>query len=154
MDINSRSQYPSCVLSNFACHLFTFDGVECRSMEGLLQSFKFSRQHIQVEVCKLTGGEAKRRGRKRNRAWKRVQKLWWKGVAYDRAGPEYQQLLNRAYDTLAQNTNFRKALLATGYSPLFHSIGNPNKPDTCLTEYEFCSILRRLRQEFQQEEWS
>ena len=40
MDIRSSGSYPANKLSNFAPHRFVFDGVECRSMEGLLQSFK------------------------------------------------------------------------------------------------------------------
>jgi len=152
LDIKSGSQYPSFVLSNFTSHLFVFDGVECSSMEGLLQSFKFDKLYMQIDVCKLVGIEAKRRGQERNNDWRQVQKLWWNGVEYYRDGPEYQQLLDRAFDALAQNANFRKALLATGNSPLTHSIGNTNKLDTCLTEHEFCSRLERLRWKFQQEE--
>lgn len=150
MDIKSGSQYPSCVLSNFACHLFTFDGVECRSMEGLLQSFKFNKPHIQVAICKLIGSGAKRRGQKRNRTWKRVQKLWWNGVTYDRNSNEYQKLLDRAYEALSQNENFQRALLATKDSSLTHSIGSSKKSDTCLTEREFCSRLKKIRTRLQQ----
>ena len=36
MDIGSKSGYPSSALSNFAPHAFVFDGVECASLEGLL----------------------------------------------------------------------------------------------------------------------
>ena len=114
-------------------------------MEGLLQAFKFDKQHIQIEVCKLAGLAAKRRGQKRNKAWKRVQKLWWKSVAYDRHGPEYQQLLDRAFEALSNNDSFRRALIATGSSSLAHSIGKSNPSDTCLTEREFCSRLEHLR---------
>lgn len=68
MDIGSKSTYPAGALSNFSPHPFTFDGVECASMEGLLQSFKQDKPHIQVETCKLVGLQAKRKGQKRNRA--------------------------------------------------------------------------------------
>ena len=37
MDIGSGNGYPSGALSNFSPHPFVFDGVECNSMEGLLQ---------------------------------------------------------------------------------------------------------------------
>ena len=43
MDIGSKAIYPASALSNFSPHPFTFDGVECNSMEGLLQSFKFDK---------------------------------------------------------------------------------------------------------------
>ena len=149
MDIGSKSGYPASALSNFAPHPFIFDGVWCASMEGLLQSFKFDKQHIQIEVCKLVGIKAKRRGQKRNKAWKRVQKLWWKGVEYGRHGTEYQELLDRAYSALVKNSAFANALLATRNSTLSHSIGNSKQSETCLTEREFCSRLEKLRSELQ-----
>ena len=55
MDIGSKKGYPSSALSNFAPHPFVFDGIECSSMEGLLQAFKFKNADMQVEVCKLVG---------------------------------------------------------------------------------------------------
>lgn len=145
MDIGSKSGHPSSALSNFAPHSFMFDGVECASMEGLLQSFKFDKTHIQVEVCKLVGIKAKYRGKKRNKAWKQVQKLWWKGIAYDRHGDEYQHLLDRAFDALSQNESFKRALVATHNSSLTHTIGNTKEFDTVLTEREFCSRLEKMR---------
>lgn len=151
MNIGSGSGYPASKLSNFSPHPFVFDGVECASMEGLLQSFKFDKPHIQVEVCKLVGKTAKFRGKKRNRAWKSRQKLWWNGVEYDRHGQEYQYLLDRAYDALAQNTKFQAALFATGSASLKHSIGSSKQQNTVLTEREFCSRLERLRSELQQQ---
>ena len=145
MDIRSKAGYPASALSNFAPHPFVFDGVECASMEGLLQSFKFDKSHIQVEVCKLVGLIAKRRGQKRNKNWKRLQKLWWQGQEYDRHGIEYQDLLDQAFNALAQNESSRKALRETQGSVLTHSMGNSKECDTVLTESEFCSRLEALR---------
>ncbi len=145
MDVGSKHGYPAGALSNFTPHPFVFDGVECASMEGLLQSFKFDKVHIQVEVCKLTGFAAKKRGMPRNQTWQRLQKLWWKGVAYDRDGKGYQDLLDRAYDAMFENTKFRQALKASGRAVLTHSIGRSNIRETVLTEREFCSRLMRLR---------
>lgn len=150
MDIGSKSGYPASALSNFSPHSFVFDGVECASMEGLLQSFKFDKPHIQVEVCKLTGKAAKFRGQKRNKAWKSRQTLWWKGVAYDRHGAEYQELLDRAYNALSQNSKFKNALLATGNATLTHSMGKNKEQDTVLTEREFCSRLKKIRDRLKQ----
>lgn len=145
MQVGSKSGYPYSNLSNFSPHPFVFDGVECSSMEGLLQSFKFDKEHIQVEVCKLVGYAAKKRGRMRNSHWQRQQKLWWKGQEFDREGKEYQKLLDRAYDALSQNTSFQRALLATGSAVLKHSIGRSNPKETVLTEREFCSRLMIIR---------
>ena len=147
MDIKSGCGYPASALSNFAPHPFNLDGVSVASMERLLQSLKFDKIHIQVEVCKLVGKEAKFRGKNRNGAWQRVQKLWWQGVAMDRKGEEYQNFLDRAYEEMAsQSESFRKALLATQNAVLAHSIGRNKEAETVLTEREFCSRLMRVRE--------
>ncbi len=151
MDIKSGSGYPSSALSNFAPHPFVFDGVAVASMEGLLQAFKFDKVHIQVEVCKLVGIGAKRRGSKKD--WQSRQKLHWNGVEYDRKGDGYQKLLDRAYQAMCdQNEGFRKALLATQNATLEHSIGRSKQNETVLTRTEFCSRLLKLRRELQDKE--
>lgn len=147
MDIGSGKGYPSSALSNFAPHPFVLDGVECASMEGFLQSLKFDKPHIQVEVCKLVGIAAKRRGQKRNKAWKSTQTLWWQGTAYSRTSPEYQALLDRAFSALAKNDSFRRALLETGNAVLRHSLGKHNPKETVLTEGEFCLRLMHIRRQ-------
>ncbi len=146
MDIGSGKGGPQGRLSNFHPRPFVFRGVKCASMEGLLASLKFDKPHIQIEVCKLTGLAAKRRGQKRNKAWKSQQTLWWDGVAYDRDGAAYQHLLDEAFDALAQNTAFQKDLLATGDAVLRHSIGRNKKSETVLTQREFCSRLTKIRE--------
>lgn len=145
MDIGSGNGYPSSSLSNFSPHPFIFDGVECNSMEGLLQAFKFDKEHIQVEVCKLIGKGAKFRGKNRNKQWKQAQTLWWKGKAYKRSSDEYQELLTRAYDALFTNEGFKAALKATNNAVLTHSIGRSKESETVLTEREFMKQLNRLR---------
>ena len=147
MDIGSRNKYPAGALSNFSPHPFIFDGVKCSSMKGLLQAFKFDKKHIQVEVCKLTGIAAKKRGSKRN--WQIKQKLWWDEECYARGGDGYQALLDRAYEALAKNEKFKKALLATNEATLTHSMGKRKKSLTVLTEREFCSRLMKLRNKLQ-----
>lgn len=146
MDIGSKKGYPSSALSNFSPHPFIFDGIECASMEGLLASFKFKDTNVQVEVCKLVGLKAKYRGKKRNKAWKRSQTLWWMHKAYKRDSDEYQELLDRAYNALAKNTKFQKALLATRNAVLKHTIGGSDMSNTVLTRSEFCSRLTKIRE--------
>lgn len=152
MDVGSKAGWPSSALSNFAPHRFVFDGVECVSMEGFLQSLKFDKPHIQTEVCSLVGLQAKRRGQKRNKAWKRVQTLWWKGVPMKRNSAAYQTLLWNAYLELSKNDSFRRALLATRNAVLTHSIGSRDSSQTVLTEQEFCRILTDLRERISCEE--
>ena len=153
MDIKSGFGYPASALSNFAPHPFVFDGVEVASMEGFLQSLKFDKEHIQVEVCKLVGKAAKFRGKKKD--WRVDQKLYWKGVTYERKGDAYQELLDRAYYEMAiQSDSFRRALLATHQANITHSIGRSKEAETVLTEREFCSRLMATRRWLQDEEMS
>lgn len=150
MDIGSKSGYPSSSLSNFAPHAFVLDEVQCASMEGFLQSLKFSNPDMQVEVCKLVGITAKRRGSKKN--WKTTQTLYWRGKPYKRDSEDYQKLLDRAYYALSQNASFQRALLATCNSSLTHSIGKNKINETVLTVQEFTSRLYKLREELQQKQ--
>ena len=152
MDIGSGTGYPSASLSNFAPHPFIIDGVECNSMEGFLQSLKFSNPDMQREVCKLVGKQAKFKGKKKK--WWRTQTLYWQGVEFSRNSQEYQELLDRAFDALSKNESFKKALLATGNSPLTHSIGKINPSETVLTRAEFCSRLTKIRNRYLKEDKS
>ena len=149
MDIGSGNGFPQASLSNFAPHPFVFDGVECNSMEGLLQSFKFSNPDIQKEVCKLVGKQAKFKGKKKK--WFKTQILYWQGKEFKRDSEEYQELLDRAFEALSTNESFKKALLATGNATLTHSIGKTQQSTTVLTRSEFCSRLTRIRTKLQRQ---
>ena len=143
MDIGSGSGYPESALSNFAPHPFVIDGIQCNSMEGFLQSLKFKEPEMQKEICQLVGKAAKFTGMKKK--WYRTQTLYWQGKEYRRDSDEYQQLLDKAFSCLAENTGFQKALLATGTSTLTHSIGKTKISETVLTRSEFCSRLMAIR---------
>jgi hypothetical protein len=145
IDLGSGSGYPQSALSNFSQYKFEFEGVECNSMEGLLQSFKFDKEHIQIEVCKLVGKGAKFRGKKRNKVWKRTQTLYWKVIPYKRDSEEYQLLITSAFNALFSNEKFKSALKATNNAGLTHSMGKNKESETILTEREFISQLNRLR---------
>ena len=143
MDIGSGKEYPSNALSNFSPHPFVFDGVEVNSMEGLLQALKFKNFDMQIEVCKLVGKAAKFRGKQKK--WYTTQKLYWNSVEYDRSSKEYQDLLDRAFNALSENSSFQKALLASGKSTLTHEIGKSKENETVLTKREFISRLNKIR---------
>ena len=144
MDIGSGHGYPADALSNFAPHPFVLDGIECNSMEGFLQSLKFSNPDMQREVCKLVGRAAKFKGKKKN--WYVKQVLYWQGKEIPRDSDEYQILLDRAYMAMAtQNRGFQSALLATQNAALTHSIGKTKTNETVLTRSEFCSRLTKIR---------
>jgi len=144
MDIGSGKKYPSNALSNFAPHPFVIDGIHCASMEGFLQSLKFSSPEMQGHICTLVGLAAKRAGSKKR--WQKTQTLYWRGKEIKRDSEEYQKLLDRAYVALSKNDGFRRALLATKSANLTHSIGRSKQSETVLTKKEFCSRLIKIRE--------
>lgn len=144
MDIRSGAKYPAGALSNFSPYKFTVDGVVCNSMEGFLQSLKFSNEGMQRHICSLVGRLAKAKGAKKN--WQRTQTLYWKGISYKRASDDYQKLLDKAFTALSMNRKFKKALISTQSSNLTHSLGKKKINQTVLTQQEFCSRLLMLRE--------
>ena len=143
MDIGSRGSYPSNSLSNFSAHGFVIDGVVCNSMEGFLQSLKFSNVDVQEQVCTLVGVKAKYRGKPKK--WWTTQTLWWRGKEIDRHSDEYSDLISRAYDALSENSSFQRAILSTQNAVFTHSMGKNDASHTILTEREFCRNLHRVR---------
>jgi hypothetical protein len=143
MNIGSGNTYPAGALSNFSPHPFVIDGVECNSMEGFLQSLKFKSPEMQVHVCTLVGFAAKKKGKGKN--WQQSQTLYWKGKEIKRYSQEYQDLLDKAYTALYENTKFKKALEASKGAVYTHSIGKTKQSETVLTTKEFCSRLLKLR---------
>lgn len=143
MDISSGAGYPASSLSNFAPHEFIIDGIKCASMEGFLQSLKFQNPDMQKYVCSLVGKAAKFKGK--NKKWQKTQILYWQDETTKRDSERYQKLLDDAYNELAKNKSFKKALLATGNATLTHSMGRTKISETVLTKQEFVSRLTRIR---------
>ena len=143
IDIGSKGKYPANILSNFFAHAFVFDGVECASMEGFLQSLKYRNAKKQAKVCALVGKEAKAAGSKK-RLWKLTGNLYWKGKRYKRKSSEFDALRFDAYKALLSNETFREALISAKGKILAHTIGKHDKKSTILTEEEFIDYLNRL----------
>ena len=147
IDVTSGGAWPASELSNFAAHPFRLDGIQCASMEGLLQSLKIPDPALQIEICALVGGEAKSRG---TDAWRATQTLWWRETPMGRSSAAYQALLDRAFEALSTDHRFQQALLATGHATLIHTPGEGRGPsETCLTNEEFLSRLTLLRARLQ-----
>lgn len=144
LDIRSNGLYPSNVLSNLCSNAFVFEGVECGSMEGFLQSLKYKDEERQRQICAMKGGEAKKHS---TTAWQKDQILWWKGKPIDRQDiDEYSEFLKKAYQAMfEQNERFRKALLQTRGMELTHESGNGDCKKTILTFWEFTMLLTDLR---------
>lgn len=149
MDIGSGSGYPSSNLSNFSPHGFVVDGVECASMEGFLQSLKFQDPEMQKHVCTLVGKAAKFKGKKKK--WWKTQTLYWQGETIPRDSERYQELLDKAFNALSENSSFRRALLATQNATLTHNMGKKKPSETVLTKNEFTSRLTAIRTRLQNE---
>ena len=143
MDIKSGKSGPAGGLSNFQPRPFIYDGVECASMEGFLQSLKFSNIDMQRHVCTLVGRAAKNAGRGKN--WQKTQTLWWNGLPIKRDSDQYQQLLDEAFVALFRNKKARECLLSTGDAKLTHNIGRIKMSETVLTRNEFCKRLMDIR---------
>ena len=145
IDIRFKDGYPSCALSNLNEYHFVFDGIECASMEGFLQSLKIRDVEDQRQVCKMVGIDAKIWGSQQSE-WREDQTLYWLGKKYYRHGDAYYSLLERAYlECSYENEDFQEALLATSGKQLTHRIGKSDPCDTILTENEFCLLLTNLR---------
>lgn len=143
IDIRSRSSGPAGRLSNYAERCFVFDGVPCRSLEGVLQSLKCPDENGQKAICLLTGGWASKAGKMHD--WKKGQTLYWKGTPYPRKSAAYQELLTRIYDAVfEQDASFREDLKALKGRAIDHSMGLSNPAETVLTRMEFVRQLERL----------
>lgn len=92
--------------TTFAEHRFTFDGVECRSLESVLQSFRFADCNEQIRICSLDPWQARQEGKQND--WTLTETLYWQGTSYSRLKPEYQELLDRLFQQMfEQDAVFR-----------------------------------------------
>ena len=144
IDIHSQKPYPSGSLSNFADHPYCLDGIPIRCQEGLLQSLKMPPE-LQKSICMSDARTAKALGS--TYRWQENGAIFhWNGRNFSRYSKEYQDFLKRSYDALVdQNDDFAKALLDSGHAILWVSIGKLSRKQTCLTTFEFISLLYRAR---------
>jgi len=144
INIHSKGKYPANALSNFAPHTFDFDGFEdIPTMEGLLQSLKFSDPLKQQFILYLPAKMAKKLGGKQK--WDTY--LYWKGKPINRYSEKYRAFLMQVYRQLLQNSDFREALKASKGHILLHTIGKTRRRSTVLTWWEFLYILNTLKKE-------
>lgn len=144
IDIDWRVDDEYRILSNLADKRFVFDGEHIRSLECVLQSIKIVDANEQAKFWQQPGFWCKKQGR--NIPWQGSRLLWWKGVPMDRDGDEYQSFLDGLYGAVfVQCPAFSAALVASGDQELTHSIGSTDPMFTILTQEEFLSRLRMLR---------
>ncbi len=161
LDIYSKNPYPSCALSNFRRCSFNLDGIECSSIEGVLQSLKVlipspkedynlwvERMDLQKKICSYANNKAKREGNFLN-LFNPQRLLNWQGVSLKRESKEYQSFLKRLFEArYLADAEYRSALYDTRNFKLTHSIGKHDKSQTNLTEEEFIGMLNHLRTKF------
>jgi D-alanine-D-alanine ligase-like ATP-grasp enzyme len=147
-DIGSRSTgVPSALLSAFDALPFTLDGIRLKSMEGFVQSLTCEKIEDQHTRKILRGWEAKALETAEKSVWPEDQVLHWGKNKMRRDGPEYQALLDRAFEKFFyQNAQFRDVLRASGCSVIRDRTREREPTKSVLTERELCRRLNRLRQ--------
>ncbi len=162
LDIYSKNPYPSGTLSNFRRCSFTIDGIECASIEGILQSLKVlippkqqnpklwqERMDLQKKICSYANNKAKRQGSFLN-LFNPKHELNWRGISLNRNSKEYQKFLKRIFEArYMSDPEYRSALQDSKDFKLTHSIGKHDKSQTSLTEEEFIGMLNHLKTKFQ-----
>ncbi len=150
VDISSRASGPAGRLSNYTERHFVLDGVQCHSIEGVLQSLKTDDTEAQKQICLLTGGWASKAGKAFD--WQSSQRLYWQGVSFERRSEAYARLLTHIYDTVfMQDSGFRADLAALKGRNIDHRMGLSNPSETVLTRFEFLQQLRRLMEKTENE---
>ena len=85
----------------------------------------------------------------KKKKWWKTQTLYWQGEAIPRDSERYQELLDKAFNALSENSSFKRALLATQNATLTHNIGKKKTSETVLTKNEFTSRLTAIRSRLQ-----
>jgi hypothetical protein len=144
LDIRSGAPGIAGRLSNATRREFSFYGVVCRSIEGVLQSFKFRDINRQLNLCALWGKAAEAEGEIQD--WQNSQTLYWENKPFPRGSEEYQNLLSRLfYEVFIQDARYRNDLRRLCRDWRFtYSTGNMDPCETLLTESEFCRRLAWL----------
>lgn len=129
------------VLSNLQPCEFVFLEKHCKSVEGVLQSLKFTDETKQSETIALAGFPAKMAGKN-----VKYTNLHWFGVSFDRKSNFYQEFLNELFFcSFEQNLLRQKELISTQNHTLKHTIGCNDPSKTILTVDEFINNLTSIR---------
>ena len=130
-------------LSNFTERDFSFDEIHCRSIESVLQSFRFPDMVVQADICGMGAKEA--RQAESDEDWKETGILYWMGRPYQRQGQEYQALLDRLYQSVyEQDKSFRVETILCHNADLRVKRWSRSPQVTLLTQDEFLDRLKAL----------
>lgn len=146
IDISFKSKGIAKALSNLCPYPFKIDGTECASMESFIQALRVKNSFLQEDICKKAGPFCYSI-RTMFDDWRITQKVYWKGIEYDRHSPKYIELMQKAYSNLYSfSPTFKYALnkaKAEKYT-LIHSVGCTDKNETLLTPQEYIDLLKYL----------
>lgn len=148
IDISFKSKGIAKALSNLCPYDFLINGVKCASMESFIQSLRIKDELLQKEICKKTGPFCYSI-RTMFDDWRVTQKVYWKGIEYDRHSLEYTLLLRNAYKNLYTYSNTFKYALNKAKEEkytLIHSVGCTDKNETLLTPQEYIDLLHSVMQ--------
>ena len=130
-------------LSNFTERDFTFDQIRCKSIESVLQSFRFLDMMDQAGICGMDAKEA--RQAESDKDWKETGILYWMEKSYQRQGVEYQALLDRLFQSVyEQDDSFRVDTILCHNADLRVKRWSRNPLATLLTQGEFLDRLKAL----------
>lgn len=142
-NITPIGRHPEDILSNLCGNDFCFDDVQCRCMEGFLQSLKYQDEEQQRKVCLMNGTDARQDS---NSTWEKSQILWWKGRPIKRQSSEFRRLVRKVYESMYEwSARFRDILMSTEGKELRYNSGQNDSHKSILTDKEFCKILTDLR---------
>lgn len=149
LDIRFNRPSPRCELSNLWPRQFTFRGLECGSVEGVLSTL-FAPVHMREELVARSGFDAfyAIRG-------EAVRNFLYFEKPIDRFSQEYTDFLYELYYAAFSQDEFSRKILVETYKlgiVLRHSVGKSGKENTILTESEFVETLNRVRKELFAEE--
>jgi len=153
-DISDNRGWPYGMLDPSAPVRFEIDGVECASLDGFVESLKFSTVKEQKNITKRVGNDAKKNSAIKdffphNKTADRM--LHWQGESFKRNSKTFDKLIARAFREMAKNPRYQAALLLTQDVTFTHSKGKANKKDTVLTKKELIDNLTELRAELKLE---
>ncbi|MBI3983840.1 hypothetical protein HY346_00915 [Candidatus Microgenomates bacterium] len=139
---NSTESLRARLLSNFSPHPVRVGGINAATVESFLQAIKYPPRSVMRR--QLLAADA--RFAKRNSPDPAPEIIQWGRATFEyRSGPHMFLQTTAVFAKFDQNEEAAEALLATGYLPLDHVTGIPERPDTCLQAFEFCHILAETR---------
>jgi len=142
----------ACKLGNFYASPFTIDGLLCGSIEGFIQSLKFSDEQKKRLIAGLAGKAAKFAGKKAGKRLSREPVVFWHGRQIPFRSSEHMALIERGIrEKFAASEACREALLLTGDAMLVHDTGFQESRFTSLKSEELVRIVSEIRLELQQQ---